>query len=43
MLSTENWVTKIAPLESFIHRKNNLDTIGIDKKNTTCIITGEIN
>ena len=36
MLSTENWVTSIAPLESFVHRENNLDTIGIDNKNSKC-------
>ena len=36
MLSTENWVTSIAPLESFVHSENNLDTIGIDKKNSKC-------
>ena len=32
MLTTENWVTSVAPLESFVHRNNNLDTIGMDSK-----------
>jgi len=36
MLSTENWVTSIAPLESFVHRENNLDTIGIDSSKSEC-------
>ena len=36
MLSTDNWVTSIAPLESFVHRENNLDTIGIDSKSSKC-------
>ena len=36
MLSTENWVTSIAPLSSFIHRENNLDTIGMDNKTSKC-------
>ena len=36
MLSTDNWVTRIAPLESFVHRENNLDTIGIDSKTSKC-------
>ena len=36
MLSTDNWVTSIAPLESFVHRENNLDTIGIDSQTSKC-------
>jgi len=36
MLSTENWVTSIAPIESFVHRENNLDTIGIDSAKNKC-------
>ena len=36
MLSTDNWVTSIAPLESFVHRENNLDTIGVDSKTSKC-------
>ena len=36
MLSTENWVTSLAPLESFVHRENNLDTIGIDSEKSKC-------
>ena len=36
MLSTENWVTSIAPLNSFVHRENNLDTIGMDNKTSKC-------
>ena len=36
MLSTENWVTSIAPLSSFVHRENNLDTIGMDNKTSKC-------
>jgi len=37
MLSTENWVTSIAPLNSFVHRENNLDTIGMDNKTSKCV------
>jgi ABC transporter substrate binding protein (PQQ-dependent alcohol dehydrogenase system) len=36
MLSTENWVTSMAPLSSFVHRENNLDTIGMDNKTSKC-------
>ena len=36
MLTTENWVTSVAPLESFVHRDNNLDTIGMDSKTSKC-------
>ena len=36
MLSTENWVTSVAPLESFVHRDNNLDTIGMDANTSKC-------
>ena len=36
MLTTENWVTSVAPLESFVHRNNNLDTIGMDSKTSKC-------
>ncbi len=36
LLSTENWVTGVAPLTGFIHSKNNLDTIGVDEKYSTC-------
>lgn len=36
MLSTENWVTSLAPLKSFVHRENNLDTIGMDAKTSKC-------
>ena len=36
MISTENWVTSLAPLESFVHRDNNLDTIGMDAKTSKC-------
>ena len=38
MISSENWVTSIAPLEGFVHRDNNLDTIGMDAKTSNCII-----
>mgnify|MGYP001439265839 FL=1 len=36
MLSTDNWVTSMAPLESVVHRENNSDTIGIDSKTSKC-------
>lgn len=38
MISSENWVTSIAPLEGFVHRDNNLDTIGMDAKTSKCNI-----
>ena len=36
LVSGDNWVTNVAPLENFQNRKNNLDTIGIIKQNSKC-------
>ncbi|MEE9421885.1 MAG: amino acid ABC transporter substrate-binding protein, partial [Gammaproteobacteria bacterium] len=35
-LTTTNWVVARAPLEGFLHEKNNLDTLGLDRKETRC-------
>ena len=35
-LTTENWVTAVAPIEGFIHREENMDTLGVDSNNTKC-------
>lgn len=36
LLTTHNWVVDRAPLKGFLHQKNNLDTLGIDKRNSKC-------
>lgn len=36
LLNTHNWVIARAPLKGFLHQKNNLDTLGVDQKNTLC-------
>ncbi len=36
LVSSNNWVTSVAPLENFQNRENNLDTIGIIKKEIKC-------
>jgi ABC transporter substrate binding protein (PQQ-dependent alcohol dehydrogenase system) len=35
-LTTTNWVVARAPLEGFLHRTNDLDTIGLDRTETHC-------
>ena len=35
-LTTSNWVVARAPLEGFLHQKNDLDTLGLDRKETRC-------
>jgi ABC transporter substrate binding protein (PQQ-dependent alcohol dehydrogenase system) len=35
-LTTPNWVVDRAPLEGFLHEKNNLDTLGFDERETQC-------
>ena len=36
LLSTFNAVVAIAPIDGFLHEKNNLDTLGIDHSETEC-------
>ena len=36
MLTTGDWVTARAPVEGFKHRINDLDTLGHDKRDSTC-------
>jgi len=36
LLATHNHVVARAPVEGFLHRTNNLDTLGIDEPETTC-------
>ncbi|MBF96734.1 MAG: hypothetical protein CMJ13_05885 [Pelagibacterales bacterium] len=36
LVSSDNWVTSVTPIESFQNRENNLDTIGIIKKEINC-------
>jgi ABC transporter substrate binding protein (PQQ-dependent alcohol dehydrogenase system) len=36
LLTTHNWVVNRAPLKGFLHQTNNLDTLGIDQRNSTC-------
>lgn len=36
LLTTENWTMANAPLAAFVHRINNLDTLGIDQRESTC-------
>jgi ABC transporter substrate binding protein (PQQ-dependent alcohol dehydrogenase system) len=36
LLTTGNWVVERAPLEGFLHAKNNLDTLGFDEKDSRC-------
>jgi len=38
LVSSNNWVTEVAPIESFKNSKNNLDTLGIIQKETECNI-----
>jgi ABC transporter substrate binding protein (PQQ-dependent alcohol dehydrogenase system) len=36
LLNTHNWVVDRAPIKGFLHHKNNLDTLGIDERKSTC-------
>ena len=37
LLTTHNWVVSRAPLKGFLHQKNNLDTLGNEKRNSQCV------
>ena len=39
-LTTTNWVVERAPMDGFLHDRNNLDTLGFDEKETRCQIGG---
>ena len=36
LLTTGNWVVERAPLDGFLHAKNNMDTLGFDEKESRC-------
>ena len=36
LLVTHNWVVDRAPLRGFLHRSNNLDTLGFDERDSRC-------
>ena len=36
LLVTHNWVVDRAPIKGFMHRLNNLDTLGIDEHENRC-------
>ncbi len=36
MLATEDWVTAVAPLAGFVHQSNDLDTLGRDRRTSSC-------
>ncbi len=36
LLATHNAVVSLAPVEGFLHQINDLDTLGVDKKENTC-------
>lgn len=36
LITTHNWVVAKAPIKGFLHQKNNLDTLGNDKRNSKC-------
>ncbi|CAA6823845.1 MAG: Amino acid/amide ABC transporter substrate-binding protein, HAAT family, partial [uncultured Thiotrichaceae bacterium] len=36
LLTTHNWVVERAPIKGFLHQTNNLDTLGIDQRNSKC-------
>lgn len=40
LLATHNHVVARAPVEGFLHRTNNLDTLGIDQPETACRMPG---
>lgn len=36
LLHTDTWVVERAPLKGFLHQKNNLDTLGLDERESGC-------
>jgi ABC transporter substrate binding protein (PQQ-dependent alcohol dehydrogenase system) len=36
LLATDTWVVARAPIDGFLHRDNNLDTLGIDRPESKC-------
>jgi ABC transporter substrate binding protein (PQQ-dependent alcohol dehydrogenase system) len=36
LLTTGNWVAGRAPVDGFLHARNNLDTLGFDEKDSRC-------
>ena len=36
LLTTHNWVVERAPIKGFLHKTNNLDTLGIDQRKSKC-------
>jgi ABC transporter substrate binding protein (PQQ-dependent alcohol dehydrogenase system) len=36
LLTTGNWVVERAPLDGFLHARNNMDTLGFDEKESRC-------
>jgi ABC transporter substrate binding protein (PQQ-dependent alcohol dehydrogenase system) len=36
LLASDNWVAERAPIRGFLHRTNNLDTLGFDEQETRC-------
>ena len=36
LIASHNWVVDRAPLDGFLHRKNNLDTLGLDEREVQC-------
>lgn len=36
LLATHNWVVERAPVEGFLHKTNNLDTLGHDERDSAC-------
>ena len=36
LLGTHNWVVERAPLEGFLHAQQNLDTLGVDERESRC-------
>jgi ABC transporter substrate binding protein (PQQ-dependent alcohol dehydrogenase system) len=36
LLGTHNWVVERAPIRGFLHDKNNLDTLGFDRRESQC-------
>ncbi len=36
LLGTHNWVVERAPIQGFLHATNNLDTLGVDERESEC-------
>jgi len=36
LLTSSNWVVDRAPLQGFLHDRNNLDSLGVDRRETRC-------